>query len=156
MKIDAHRSRNFAGLDEVTHGHTHPDHLPHGYFAMGMVQSFRDYLSKKYRKEIGLDITSADRTGYNDTVSNAADDSFHMWGDRTYLNKTYMCFALDMKSPDLTLTQLYMEAKNFFRGEVYINHQQMIVHVAPFGKDETFEIDKNGKTFNYKAGLAGG
>ncbi len=143
-------SRNFSGPEEVSR---RPGSLTsHAYFMMGYAQCLRDGISQKYGREIPFNVTSGDRTDYNDKVQGAAPDSYHIWRTQLYQGRQQIVTAIDLNSPAMSTQALYYEISTRVRGEVYWNQQQDIVHLAPFGVDERFMKDKNGKTINYVKG----
>lgn len=130
------RSRNFTDVEICNGPIKHPLQAA---FQMGYMQAQKDRLCKKYKKNIRLQITSGDRTGYNDSVPGSASNSFHNWGERVFAGKAMSVMANDVRSPDLPLEKLYEEFWTTTMGEVYINYPQQIVHIAPCGPDEHFE-----------------
>ena len=128
------RTRNFT-LEEVIHSplsELPEDRLPIAYVAMGYMQQARDGFGD------GIIITS----GYRDASRNATagssggvDNSYHMW---RYDDRGYMIWAIDCKPVTRHLEALYQYFVDTVNGEVYMNTDQGIVHVAPYGNRENW------------------
>lgn len=129
MKVPVIKSRNFSSFD-VARSKTEVDSIGlylTGY-AHGYSQALRDACFKKYGERFkGLVITSSNRSEYNDSVPNAAENSHHEW--RVEKNGQ-LHVALDFKPIGITLDECYDVAIATLRGEIYLNRKEGIVHVA--------------------------
>lgn len=101
---------------------------PCAYFLQGVLQTVRDYLTIKYKKEVRIVMISGYRSPeVNAATPGSADNSNHMW------KLSPLKVAADITSPDVTTKQLYDAVRTLVRGEVYVNYAQKKVHVAPCG-----------------------
>lgn len=134
------KSRNFSLYEVAYRPNELPDELDlHAAFLMGVLQTIRDGLTIKYKREIRLSISSGYRSpARNAGTEGSAKNSNHQW--RT--TKGMMQCAADISSPDIRLIDLYEFCKNTVRGEVYLNVKEKIVHVAPCGPIKTPWIDE--------------
>lgn len=129
MKIPFIKSRNFTSSD-IARIATDVDEktLYLTGYAHGVAQMLRDACYKKFGNRFkGLIATSTNRASYNDRVSNAAENSHHIW--RVEADGS-LHVAIDFKPIGISLDELYNLAINTFRGEIYLNREQGIVHVA--------------------------
>lgn len=103
-------------------------------FVMGHAQALRDALSKHFGPKFkGLVLTSTNRAEYNSSVGNAATNSHHIWRVDP---DGQLHVAYDCKPMGITLDELYNFAVKFCRGEIYLNRNQGIVHIAPVGMED--------------------
>lgn len=133
------RTKNFT-FNEVAHrpeGLT-PDIEPITYIAMGYLQCLRDAAQFHFKKQVGITLTSGVRVpAINQTTKGSAANSYHQW--RVDKNKQAV-WAVDTVPSGITLQQWYTFAQQYVQGEVYLNRKEKIVHIAPYGPDETFVV----------------
>lgn len=129
IKVPFIQSRNF-NSHEIARSATSVDAVGlylTGY-AHGVAQMLRDACFKKYGNRFkGLTVTSSNRAAYNGNVKNAAANSHHIW--RVEADGS-LHVAMDFRPIGITLTELYDTARSLFRGEIYLNNAEGIVHVA--------------------------
>jgi len=129
------RTRDFT-LPEIIHRvNDFPAELtPIGLIAMGYVQGMRDALWDRYKKEIGIRISSGYRSAkYNASLKNASPTSYHVW---RWSPTGQAIWALDLVPVGLDLIKFEQFCKDYVRGETYRHATYNIIHIAPFGPDE--------------------
>lgn len=131
------RSRSFS-LGEVIHRKDKITLLTLfiGFYRMGVMQGFSDYLHSYYGKHIRLTITSGYRyLKYNRSIG-SSDNSFHIWRKD---HNGFLISANDFKSPDLSIKELSDRASEYFRGETYEHKRWKFVHASDYGPDEDWD-----------------
>lgn len=144
--ITTYSSRNFNTF-EVAH---HPEDVirldANALFMMGVLQTLKDGLCIKYKKDVRIIITSGYRTQERNTKEKGSENSNHIWSLRQtivkWLGKPVTSseitkVACDITSPDVTLRELFDHCKSNIRGEVYMSLSKNFVHIAPCGPIKT-------------------
>lgn len=138
MNID-YETRDFTQAEVIHHlDGVQQDQISISLIAMGYVQALRDSATKKFNRQVRLKITSGFRNKEHNRKQGGSSGSYHTWRVDD-LGKTI--FALDVVSPDITLEDLYNFLADHVVGEVYMNIDQNIVHIAPYGPDESWVDD---------------
>jgi uncharacterized protein YcbK (DUF882 family) len=113
-----------------------PDQLaPIAYALTYRMQSFREFVNHKENENIRINVTSGYRNPLYNKEIGGAEKSFHIW---RFTDEGQMVWALDINSLDLQTSKLYEYAVQFFKGEVYLNTNQNIVHVSDYGPKENW------------------
>lgn len=134
-KLPFIKSRNFTSHEVARSSQVRDDidiYLT-GY-CHGFAQGLRDALSKKFGSKFrGLLITSSNRAAYNHLIKNAASNSHHIFRVDP---DGQLHVSLDMKPIGITLDQLYDFLVANYRGEIYLNRAQGIVHAALVAQED--------------------
>lgn len=126
-----YKSRNFTVL-EVTRKkqYVNSDDLLLSGYMWGYVQAIRDaaanYFGSRFK---GLRITSSNRAWYNSDVPNAASNSHHIWRVEDDTQEVHV--AVDVIPIGVGLEEFYVFVSSTFKGEIYLNKEEGIVHIAP-------------------------